>query len=347
MKKYLKYKSVLFIFFCSLLTQVSFAFGASHKKIMHKEDSIEVLKILDEKTPLIPDLAKIVASYFYNYYVSVSVSPCGGSNFSCGLKADGSISCWGDDLYGPTHVPAGTYTQVSAGCNHACGLRMDGSISCWGNNWHGQTHVPTGTYTQVSAGVGYACGLKTDGSISCWGDNFYYRTHDGPPGTYTQVSVGANSICGLRTDGSLSCWGYSFGQSHILAGTYTQVSAGCNHACGLRMDGSISCWGVGYIIKQPRWFEYRWSDAVVPSGTSYTQVSTNNAVTCGLKTDGSISCSRIDGKALVLPGAYTQVSVGGSEDSGSRICGVKTDGTILCRTEGLFGPRYSTYGIEY
>ena len=41
---------------------------------------------------------------------------------------------------------------ISAGEIHTCGLLSDGSLLCWGLNNAGQTNVPAGTYTQVSAG---------------------------------------------------------------------------------------------------------------------------------------------------------------------------------------------------
>ena len=77
------------------------------------------------------------------------------------------------NAYGKTDAPAGVYTQVSASNTHTCGLRNDGSLSCWGLNDNGQTVTPAGNYIQVSAGQSYTCGLKNDGNLLCWGINDY------------------------------------------------------------------------------------------------------------------------------------------------------------------------------
>ena len=72
------------------------------------------------------------------------------------------------------------FTQVSAGGWHTCGLKADGTITCWGDNSHGQRTPPGGAFGQVSAGGQHTCGMKTDGTIACWGQNNYGQST--PPG---------------------------------------------------------------------------------------------------------------------------------------------------------------------
>ena len=56
---------------------------------------------------------------------------------------------------------------VSAGADHMCALRTDGTIACWGNEVF---DPPDGQYTAVSAGGGwYSSALRTDGTITIWG----------------------------------------------------------------------------------------------------------------------------------------------------------------------------------
>ena len=38
---------------------------------------------------------------------------------------------------GDGRTGANAFTQISAGVNHTCGLRTDGSVTCWGNNSFG------------------------------------------------------------------------------------------------------------------------------------------------------------------------------------------------------------------
>jgi alpha-tubulin suppressor-like RCC1 family protein len=84
----------------------------------------------------------------------------------CGVKADGTLWCWGSNTDGqlgdgttsprlvPTQVGAATdWVDVSAGDYHTCATRRTGGVFCWGNNLDGQvgdgTFVSRSTPTQV------------------------------------------------------------------------------------------------------------------------------------------------------------------------------------------------------
>src|SRR5438046_2331149 len=58
---------------------------------------------------------------------------------------------------------------VSAGNGHTCGIRSDGTVACWGSNIYGQSTPPAGMFTQVSAGQNFTCGIRSDGTTACWG----------------------------------------------------------------------------------------------------------------------------------------------------------------------------------
>ncbi|MEO1269352.1 MAG: RCC1 domain-containing protein, partial [Myxococcota bacterium] len=70
-----------------------------------------------------------------------------GPRVSCGIRAEGSLWCWGDvlllgyssdgsELEPTPHkvVDELGWRQVSAGQSHACALRDDGTVWCWGFN---------------------------------------------------------------------------------------------------------------------------------------------------------------------------------------------------------------------
>ncbi|MBN1655656.1 MAG: hypothetical protein JXA30_17965 [Deltaproteobacteria bacterium] len=77
-----------------------------------------------------------------------------GAGFTCAVKTDGRLFCWGTDDYGQLGHEANStedqwvpvqestaatdWSQVSAGSNHTCALKSDRQIFCWGANYHGQ-----------------------------------------------------------------------------------------------------------------------------------------------------------------------------------------------------------------
>jgi alpha-tubulin suppressor-like RCC1 family protein len=256
-----------------------------------------------------------------------------GGYHTCGLKNDGSVTCWGagttnagdesEYQHGQSIAPSGTFTQISAGGSHTCGLKSDGSAVCWGLNVNGQTTIPSGMFTQLSAGLYHTCGLKSEGSAVCWGNDTGGQTTTIPSGTFTQLSVGGFHSCGLKSDGGAICWGLNVsGQTTIPSGMFTQLSAGGSHTCGLKSDGSAICWGDDYD-----------GQIKAPSDT-FTQISAGARHTCGLKSDGSAVCwgNNMNGQTTIPSGTFTQIIAGGDHN-----CGLKSDGSAVCWGDNTFG----------
>ena len=65
--------------------------------------------------------------------------------------------------------PEGDWTDVAVGSAHACGLRADGTVACWGANHNGQAEAPDGTFSAIDAAGDASCGLRTSGTVACWG----------------------------------------------------------------------------------------------------------------------------------------------------------------------------------
>jgi alpha-tubulin suppressor-like RCC1 family protein len=73
-----------------------------------------------------------------------------GSSFSCGLRGDDSVACWGANALGqlgdgtatghdrPTSNHFLGIAQVATGGAHGCLLTKTGEIWCWGANRDGQ-----------------------------------------------------------------------------------------------------------------------------------------------------------------------------------------------------------------
>ncbi|MCY4629781.1 MAG: protein kinase [bacterium] len=149
----------------------------------------------------------------------------------------------------PPFIPAATNSTLSAGDIYSCGLRADGTITCWGNNDAGQLEVPAGSFAAVSAGWAHSCGLRADGTITCWGANDAGQLEEVPAGSFVAVSAGGAHSCGLRADGSITCWGWNdYGQLLVPAGSFVAIGAGGLHSCALRTDATIVCWGSNHDL---------------------------------------------------------------------------------------------------
>jgi alpha-tubulin suppressor-like RCC1 family protein len=121
-----------------------------------------------------------------------------GQGTSCGIRADGSLWCWGDNTFGqqaiapesapvaaPRQVGGDTdWAQVSVDAFSGCAVKTDQSLFCWGRNAEGQLGVgdtrdryqPTAVATDTAwgaASVGrfHACAATADGAAYCMGEN--------------------------------------------------------------------------------------------------------------------------------------------------------------------------------
>ena len=287
----------------------------------------------------------------------------------------------------------GPFVSVSSGTIHSCGVRADGSVICWGSNedWYGsftgQATPPGGSFTAVDAPAGvirvafaptaassagaptrtsqsdrftgqatplgfslqlgqrrtgdHSCGLRADSSIVCWGSNEdEYGSFTGqatpPEGTFQSVSAGYEYTCGVRDDGSVRCWGSNERNYKATppGGTFQSVSAGDRHACGVRDDGSVECWG-----SNESWYGYFAGQATPPEGT-FQSVSAGYWHTCGVRDDGGMECwgsnddwyGSFTGQATPPEGTFQSVSAGYWHT-----CGVEAGGAVVC-----WG--YSEYG---
>lgn len=170
-----------------------------------------------------------------------------GDGFTCALRAEGTVWCWGsnaDRTLGqpasitassePLEVPQLTgVVQVASGYAHSCAVVRSGAVKCWGLNHngqlgHGTTQSPVATpvpvaaledAVHVSVGAFHSCALTRRGSVSCWGvgqqgqlGQGSLSSHDRPVpvlGIDNAVSLhaGESSTCSLLASGEVRCWG--------------------------------------------------------------------------------------------------------------------------------------------
>ncbi len=127
--------------------------------------------------------------------LSNAVDVVTGDDFACALISDGTVSCWGNNLFGqlgngtntssqsPVQVSGVTgATRLFAGNRSACAIVANGNLRCWGWNVHGilangttnNSNVAvaaTGVtgVTALSMGATHNCGVFASGAVSCWG----------------------------------------------------------------------------------------------------------------------------------------------------------------------------------
>lgn len=158
---------------------------------------------------------------------------CWGSNWH-GVLGSGIIgSSYGTPITSGLTAGSGA-VQVTTGETHTCALIDDGTVQCWGSNLYnqlgqaatsGDTMTPTSvvglpeTVTKVVAGAYHTCALGTSGKVYCWGYNGNGNVGTGSisnssvvteisnaPGIASDIEVGAYHSC-LIYNGDAYCWG--------------------------------------------------------------------------------------------------------------------------------------------
>jgi len=277
----------------------------------------------------------------------------GDSSFSCAIKSDDTLWCWGANTYGhigdgttvnksvPKKVSGdGTWKSISVTGFNACGIKVDNTLWCWGRNERGQvgdgTAVNKLVPTQVSGGGTWknvfinrysgTCGIKLDDTLWCWGNNSIGQVGDGTQvhkyvptqvsggGTWKNVSAdGFESVCGIKSDDTLWCWG--------------------NNSIGQVGDGT---------------FTNKFVPTQVSGGGAWKNVSTGRTSACGIKSNDTLWCwganwyGQVGDGTTVHKYVPTQVSGGGtwknvSVNNFEGVCGIKSNDTLWCWGENSYG----------
>ena len=158
----------------------------------------------------------------WNYPSADRFTALGGESSGYGQwrdKADRTILCWGE---GNSRPATGEFTAISG----SCGVRVDGTVTCWSTSSDGPSYAPEGDYTAVTGTAYRGCAIAADDTITCW-DNRGDRpsTVTAPAGEFMAVSVGYGHWCGLRLDRTITCWGENrYGEATAPAGEFVAVS---------------------------------------------------------------------------------------------------------------------------
>ncbi|MBI4818873.1 MAG: hypothetical protein HY791_21560 [Deltaproteobacteria bacterium] len=213
-----------------------------------------------------------------------------GMDYTCALRADGRVSCWGDNDAGqvggsnPRRVPqpfelsdVDHLRHLAVGADTVCGLDFTGSVICWGENSSGQlgrkesrSGDPPRPVAGIDDAVGVAaqwshfCAVRASGEVWCWGGNTGGASN---PASSTDVNEPS------KVEGLPPC---------------RQVVTGIGHSCGLTALGEVWCWGgesapPGTGTSGP-------SPAPVPGLSGAVELASGSSHLCARLADGSISC---------------------------------------------------------
>jgi alpha-tubulin suppressor-like RCC1 family protein len=177
------------------------------------------------------------------------ISASAGNSHSLGLRANGTLWAWGNNLNGrlgdntitssrsPVSVVGGftDWVQASAGNSHSLGVRANGTVWAWGLNTNGRLGDNSTTdrsspvsvvggftdWIEASAGGDHSLGVRANGTLWAWGENV-----DGQLGDNTLTSrLSPVSVVGGFVD-------------------WASASAGTSHSLGVRANGTLWAWGL-------------------------------------------------------------------------------------------------------
>ena len=143
--------------------------------------------------------------------------------------------------------PAGPFVSVSAGNGFTCGLRLDGEVACWGYFAREEPRIPLGVYAEVYGPRLWdfydITTASAESGVAFFDSRFYplyeslygARVWELDPSEYLIFGPGAILVESFIADIELV---------EPPPGPFLTVEAGVRRACGLRPNGEIDCWGL-------------------------------------------------------------------------------------------------------
>jgi alpha-tubulin suppressor-like RCC1 family protein len=220
-----------------------------------------------------------------------------GQAFSCALRFDHTVACWGVNDCGqagdgslswtalPHTIPGlADVAAIRAGGSHVCAILADRTVACWGANHSGQlgpgeTAIKRATPVAVpglsgvvalAAGSTHTCALLDDQHVACWGNDQWGQLGvDLPPDAF-----------GISTPTRVPSL------DHVIA-----IAAGEEHSCALIADGTVSCWGEGDSGQLGDGKgTTRTTPAPVSGLTNVVQIALGDNHSCARLADGTVEC---------------------------------------------------------
>jgi hypothetical protein len=295
-------------------------------------------------------------------FVSIGI----GKSHACGVRQDGTMTCFGSNTWGQAWPPppfstkfspttVGYYMQVAAGGDVTCAklrdLNGDGYWLCTGDPNYGQPFPPSGLlpFSELVVGERHACAAAPHAPVVCWGDNTYGQAAP-PPLKLTNLTAGHNHTCGIDNESlRIVCWGdNSKGQTAVPPDilldqrTVWSLSAGGDHTCV--GGGLFRCWGDIVIDVNTTTPPFGADDFTLPFAYAVRTVASAAGHICGLAVAGqylpatSPVCWGYDwGDSLRVPatGSFSAIYAG---DFRTCVAPVDSSAPVLC-----WGPSYEAW----
>lgn len=244
----------------------------------------------------------------------------------CVVRANGTVSCWGDDFGVPAQRPnlAGV-AQISVTHDLSIiALLADGTAVQTGTAGDPTiTPIPgfdSGLVTpRIAAGKHHTCALRSNGTVACWGDNAQGELGDGTTVVRsTAVDVvgltGAIDIasslshtCAVMQGGGAKCWGrnnsaelgdggaaFPYATTPVDVadlGDIVAISPGSGSTCALRESGQVYCWGMNdHGQLGDGTFVDRSTPAPVTGLVDAIAISTGGKQYCAIRANGDTRC---------------------------------------------------------
>ena len=151
--------------------------------------------------------------------------------------------------------PPGPFKAVSAGRGFTCGLRLDGEVDCWGYVANEEPRIPLAVYAEV---VGERVGeLHAAAQAEVGGDETTGApspTRAGVEQGDDETAGGghdAEVVAAAERAAGVDSYSFAFMLAYVdlvspPPGPFVAIDAGWWRACGIRLDGEVSCWGLGF-----------------------------------------------------------------------------------------------------